>query len=87
MNINMTAERLADNYARILLSGVRIRRIRISFCPSSSSATPNTGPNLHGGRWMEWRKSELLRRVAARGWLQRLVSRIICIHRRQQVSH
>ena len=40
---------------------------------TSSSVTPNTGPNLHGGRWMEWRKSEQLRRVAARGWLQRLV--------------
>ena len=68
----MTAERLADDYAPIFLSGVRIRRLRISFCPSSSSATPI-------GRASYWLKSaggdafEHLKQKAARGWLQRLV--------------
>ena len=68
----MTAERLADDYAPIFLSGVRIRRLRISFCPSSSSATPNELPRYGlmfvGGRAFERRKLS-----AARGWLQRLV--------------
>ena len=38
----MTAERLADDYAPIMFSDVRIRRLRLrnSFCPSSSSVTP-----------------------------------------------
>ena len=72
MNINMTAERLADDYAPILLSGVRIRRIRISFCPSPSSATPNGLPS-HGLMFVGGRAFERRKRSAARGWLQRLV--------------
>ena len=68
----MTAERLVDYYGRISFLRPRIWRIRISFCPSSSSATPNGCPNY-------WFKSaggdsfEHLRRNAARGWLQCLV--------------
>ena len=68
----MTAERFADDYAPILLSGVCIRRLRTSFCPSSSSVTPIGCPSYAlmfvGGRAFERRK-----RRAARGWLQRLV--------------
>ena len=68
----MTAERLVDYYGRISFLRPRIWRIRISFCPSSSSATPiglpSYGLMFVGGRAFERRK-----RNAARGWLQRLV--------------
>ena len=68
----MTAERLADNYAPILLSGVRIRRLRISFCPSSSSATLN-GRAKCGTQFRQVAVTSWMCQHAAKGWLQRLV--------------
>ena len=70
----MTAERLADDYAPILLSGVRIRRLRLrnSFCPSSSSATLNGRPHATGDQ-LPVAGSRNHTSEAARGWLQRLV--------------
>ena len=69
----MTAERPTDDYAPILLSDVRIRRIRISFCPSSSSATPNGRPDTTGDH-LPVAGPRNPKSEAARGWLQRLVS-------------
>ena len=68
----MTAERLADDYPPILLSGVRIRRIRISFCPSSSSATP-IGRAKSGTQFRQVAATSWMCQHAVRGWLQRLV--------------
>ena len=68
----MTAERLADDYAPIFLSGVRIRRLRISFFPSSSSATLN-GRAKSGTQFRQEAATSWMCQHAARGWLQRLV--------------